>query len=193
MPIMLASRADPPEPGIMPSRISGKREFGARRRDAEIAGKRQLESDAEAIAADGGDHRLAAAFGCGDVVGEMREGFGLGLEEARDVAAARKIPAFAAQHDDAHARIAVERGEGRRELRALRHRDDVQGRPVEHDVGARLGFVPKDAEPIGRGRRIGRREVVGDHGLASRSNAPLTSRRRKIFPTGDFGISATKT
>ena len=39
--------------------------------DAEVAGQRELEADAEAVAAVGGDHRLAAARRRGDVPGEL--------------------------------------------------------------------------------------------------------------------------
>ena len=41
-----------------------------------------------------------------------------------------------AQHDDAHARIVVERLEDETKLIALSHFDDVERRPVEDNVGA---------------------------------------------------------
>src|SRR5215471_7636352 len=59
--------------------------------DAEIAGQRQFETDAEAIPAAGGDHRLPAARRGGDVPGKAREVLGRGVEKARNLAAARKM------------------------------------------------------------------------------------------------------
>ena len=53
-----------------------------------------------------------------------------------------------AQHDDAHARILVERLEHEAKLVALRHRDDVERRPVEDDVGALARGVDLDAEAV---------------------------------------------
>src|SRR5436853_211733 len=44
--------------------------------DAEIAGERDLEADAEAIAAVGDDHRLGATRGRGDVPGQLRDMLG---------------------------------------------------------------------------------------------------------------------
>ena len=56
------------------------------------------------------------------------------------------------------ARVAVERGEDRRELVALGHRHDVERRPVEHDVGARCRHR-LDAETVERARIA--RQMVG--------------------------------
>src|SRR5215472_7645797 len=59
--------------------------------DAEIAGQRQFETDAEAIPAAGGDHRLPAARRGANVPGEARNVLGRGVEKARNLAAARKM------------------------------------------------------------------------------------------------------
>ena len=56
--------------------------------------------------------------------------------------------ALGAQHDDPHARVLVERLEGPAQFVALRHRDDVHRRAVEHDVGALAGGVDRDAESV---------------------------------------------
>ena len=53
-----------------------------------------------------------------------------------------------AQHDDAHALILVERFEHQTQLVALRHRDDVEGRTVEHDIGALAGGIDFDAKAV---------------------------------------------
>src|SRR6516162_10312472 len=58
------------------------------RDDAEIAGQRQFETDAKAISAAGGDHRLPAPRRGGDVPREARDVLGRGVEKARDLAAA---------------------------------------------------------------------------------------------------------
>ena len=81
--------------------------------DAEIAGQRQFETDAEAISAAGGNDRLTAARRGGDVPGEVRNVLGRGVEKARNLAAARKMLAGGPQHDDADASIGVERLEHR--------------------------------------------------------------------------------
>ena len=118
------------------------------RDDAEIAGERNLEADAEAIAAIGDDHGLAAARRRGDVPGEFRDMLGRRGEEAGDIAAAGKMLADRAQHDHAHAGILVERLEDQAELIALAHLDDVQRRPVEHDVGAFARRIDLDAKAV---------------------------------------------
>ncbi len=56
-----------------------------------------------------------------------------------------------AQHDDTHALIRIQRLERTPKLVALRHRDDVERRPVEDDVAAALRRVHFDAEPVGFG------------------------------------------
>src|SRR6516225_7496715 len=104
--------------------------------DAEIAGQRQFETDAEAISAAGSDDRLAAARRGGDVPGKAREVLGRGVEKARDLAAARKMLAGGPQHNHADARIGVEPLEHRAQFLALSHRDDVERRPVEDHIGA---------------------------------------------------------
>src|SRR5262249_34971973 len=124
---------------------------------------------------------------------------GRGLDEALDVAAARKVLAHAAQHDDAHARVLVERLEDETQLIALRHGDDIERRPVEHHVGAFMFGVEFDAETVERGKaRVD--EGEGLHHAAvpfsagtSAAYSPATSLRRSSLPTGDFGIASTNT
>ena len=53
-----------------------------------------------------------------------------------------------AQHDDAHPRILVERLEDQAELIALFHLDDVERRPVEHDIGAFALRIDLDAKAV---------------------------------------------
>src|SRR6202022_1249904 len=79
------------------------------RDQAEIAGQRQFEADAEAIAAAGSNDRLTAARRRGDVPGEARDMLGRGIEKAADLAAARKMLPFRPQYDDADPRIGVAR------------------------------------------------------------------------------------
>ena len=55
-----------------------------------------------------------------------------------------------AQHDDAHARILVERLEHQTKLIALPHFDDVERRPVENDVGAFACRIDLDTKAIQR-------------------------------------------
>ena len=62
--------------------------------------------------------------------------FGSRREKAFDVASAGKMLANRPENDDAHPWISVERLEGKAELIALRHLDDVERRPIEDDVGA---------------------------------------------------------
>ena len=61
-----------------------------------------------------------------------------------------KCSPIARTHDDAHRGLGVERLERSAQLVALRHRNDVQGRPVEHDVGALALGVGLDAKPVER-------------------------------------------
>ena len=76
--------------------------------------------------------------------------------------------AHGAQHDDAHAGIFVERLKDEAKLIAFAHFDDVQRRPVEHDIGAFAGGIDLDAEAVEllqtrigkrRGGRIGHAAV----------------------------------
>ena len=168
MPTIFCSRAEPPEPGNLAEPLLGQRVEAGLRDDAEVAGERQLEADAEAEAAVGGDHRLGAARRRRDVPGELGDRLGRRLHEALDVAAAGKMLADRAQHDDAHARVLVERLEHQAKLVALRHRDDVERRPVEDDVGALARRVDLDAEAVERGEaRIGKRHGLRTHALTS--------------------------
>jgi hypothetical protein len=77
--------------------------------DAEVAGQRQFETNAEAISTAGGDNRHPAARRGGDVPGEARDVLGGGVEKARDLAAARKMPARSPHDDDADAGVGIER------------------------------------------------------------------------------------
>ena len=56
-PTSRGSRCVPPPPGMMPSRISGWPNRARCRRDAEVAGERQLAAAAQRVAADRGDRR----------------------------------------------------------------------------------------------------------------------------------------
>ena len=53
-----------------------------------------------------------------------------------------------AHHDDAHARIFIQRLEHQPQLVALRHRDDVERWPVENDVGALTPLVDFDLKAV---------------------------------------------
>ena len=60
-------------------------------------------------------------------------------------------------HDDADARVLVERLEHQPQLVALRHRDDVEGRAVEDDIGALMRRVDLDLETVELGEAVDRR------------------------------------
>ena len=66
-PLRAAGAGDHAEPDL------GEAELRVVGGDPEVARERELEADAEAEAADLGDHRLRAALGGGDVPGEPRE------------------------------------------------------------------------------------------------------------------------
>ena len=85
-----------------------------------------------------------------------------------------------AQHDHAHARILIEGLEHKAKLIALVHFDDVERRPIKHNVGAFARAVDLDAKTvelcqpwIGEGRRRGfvhaavpcRRGAAADSGV----------------------------
>ena len=97
-----------------------------------------------------------------------------------------------AHDDDAHARILVERLEHEAKLIALRHRHDVERRPVEDHVGALARGIDLDAEAVER-----REARIGESRHAavpfSISYSPATSLRRSSLPTGDFGMASTNT
>src|ERR1044072_7801121 len=95
----------------------------------------------------------------------------------------------------ARAVMRVERHEHQAKLAALRHRHDVEGRPVEDHVGALACFVDLDAESVEcRKARIdeGHRShaaVPRCGGICSTSYSPATSLRRNSLPTGGFGMA----
>src|SRR6266566_778502 len=89
---------------------------------------------------------------------------GRGVEKPADLAAARKMLALGAQHDDSDAPFGVERLEGRAQLLSLGHRDDVERRPVEDDIGAlarRIDLDPEPVEPVDAGGRTRRKRGYG--------------------------------
>src|SRR2546425_13352787 len=94
-----------------------------------------------------------------------------------------------AHDDDAHARILVKRLEHEAQLLALRHRHDVERRPVEDYVGAFARGIDLDAEAIECGKaRVGERGHAAVSFDCSISYSPATSLRRNSLPTRDFGI-----
>src|SRR5580700_5630239 len=120
---------------------------------------------------------------------------GRGCEKARDIAAGGKMLAGRPQHDHAHACIFVERFEDQTKLVALPHFDDIERRAVENNVGAFAGRIDLDAKAVeGLQTRVGKftHAAVPLRGETV-SYSPATSLRRRSLPTGDFGISVTKT
>jgi hypothetical protein len=78
-----------------------------------------------------------------------------------------------AHDNDTRPRILVDRLEHETKLVALRHRDDVERRPVENDIGPLARFVDLDAEAVERRKaRIG--EGHEGHGL----HLSITLKRR---------------
>ena len=112
-----------------------------------------------------------------------------------------KCSPIGAQHDDADAGVLVEALEHQPKLVALRHRHDVERRPVEDDVGALARLVDLDAEAVERGEAGIVEDGGGAHAavpcergaVRSGSYSPATSSRRNSLPTGDFGMVSTKT
>ncbi|MNF41831.1 hypothetical protein D3C84_228690 [compost metagenome] len=118
------------------------------RRNAEIAGQGQFETDAEGVTTVGNDHRFFATCRCRDVPGQLRNVFRRRFEEALDVATAGEVFTHRAQHDDAHVLVCIEGFEDQAQLIALPHGNDVQRRPVEDDVGALAGHIDFNLEAI---------------------------------------------
>jgi hypothetical protein len=110
------------------------------------------------------------------------------FKETTDLAAAGKMLTQRPHHDDADVLLGIERLEGGAQLLTLRHRDDVERRPVEDHIGTLTLGVDLNAETV---KRIGHYRVGHTHHSVRYS--PATRRRRKILPTGDFGMSTTKT
>ena len=185
MPTIFCRRAEPPEPGIWPSFLFRQRVEAGFRNDAEIAGQRDFETDAEAVAAIGDDHRLRATRWGRDVPGELGNMLGRGFHEAFDVAAAGKMLANGAQHDHADMLVLVERLEHEPQLVALRHLDHVERRAVKDDIRALLSGVQFNLEAVEcREARIveshrSHAAVPCERALSSVSNSPATSLRRR--------------
>src|ERR1051326_2821915 len=123
-----------------------------------------------------------------------------GRQKSGDVAAGRKMLADRAQHDDAHALVLAERFEHGAQLVALRHFDDVERRPIEHHVGALARGVGLEAKAVEcvvfdmpLGKRFHAAVPCWRASGASPTYSPAMSFLRNSLPTGDFGISATKT
>src|SRR3990167_1081771 len=172
-PLSAAAAGDHPEPDLR------KRELRAPRRDAEIAGHRQLEAGPHREPVDRGDHRLPAALGRGERVAphlEVRRRQG---EEFGHVATgAERLPAGAADDDHPHGIVGLECREDPRELVAHRHRHRVH-----------LGLT---VDPQGRhgARRPHSQELAHEPTSVYR---PSRSSRRRIFPEAVLGISRTNT
>jgi len=152
MPTIFCNRAEPPEPGICPSFCSGSAYCVVSDAIRKSHASESSKTDAEAVATVGDDHRLGAARWRRDVPGELRDVFGTRLHETADVAAAGEMLALRPQHDDANARILVERLERQPELIALRHRHNVIGRAAKDNVGTLMRFIDLDLEPVELGK-----------------------------------------
>ena len=86
----------------------------------------------------------------------LETSLGRRFQETLDIAAAGKMLADGAQHDDAHPFILVQRLEHEPQLVALRHRNDVERRAVEDHVGALARGIDLDAKAVERGEaRVG--------------------------------------
>ena len=110
------------------------------------------------------------------------------VEETTDLAAAGKMLTQRPHHDDADVLVDIRSLEGGAQLLTLRHRDNIERRPVEDHIGTLAPGVDLNVETVERAGyyRVG-------HTRYSVPYSPATSRRRKILPTGDFGMSTTKT
>ena len=145
------------------------------RGDAEIAGERELEADAERVAAELRDHRLRAPLRGGDVPREPRDLLGMALEEAGDVAAGSEGLACPGEHDRPQAVVSAQRLEHVGEAAASGHRHAVElPRDVERD--RRNGAVALDAEAVS---------------LCQTATLSRRSSRRRILPAALFGSSST--
>ena len=171
-PLRAAAAGDHPEPHLR------ERELDVVGGEPEVAGERQLEPDAEGVAAQLCDHGLGTALGRGDVPGEARERLGLGLEEPGDVPARAEGAARTREDDEADAFVLSELVERASELVARLHRDAIQlPGYIERDRRDAALVVPLDAEAV-----VAHAVLTG---WSSRS------RRRRTFPEGLFGSSST--
>ena len=105
------SRCVPPAPGMMPSSTSGWPTFASLRRDAEVAGLRDLEAAAERVAVNRGDERLgrrppgaSAARACPPIAPASRSRVFSSVEDL-DVGAGDERRAGADEHDRLGRRI----------------------------------------------------------------------------------------
>src|SRR5581483_6580663 len=111
-PLRPARAGDHPEPDLR------QPELGVVGGDAEVAGERELEPDAEAVAAQAGDDGLREALRRGDVPGEARELLRRRVQERGDVAAGGEVLAGTSEDDGADAVVARQLREQRGELPA---------------------------------------------------------------------------
>ena len=105
-PTIRASRWRPARAGDHPERRPRAARAGRRRRDAEVAGERELEPDAEAVAESCGDHGLrSSARAPPTLTCELRERLSGALPGTPAMSPpAVNAAAGAGEHDDAHAR-----------------------------------------------------------------------------------------
>jgi hypothetical protein len=199
MPTICCRRAEPPEPGIWPSFCSGN--------DTEVARERQFEAHTKTEATVRRNHRLRATRRRGDVPCEFRHMLWRCFEKALDIATAREVFAVGAHDDHPHALVFIQRFECGAQLVAGMHRNDVQRRPMQDDVGALTCGIDLDREAIEllkqRLAAMGQVShfvyslvvwtVCATGSRSSSSYSPADSLRRRILPTGDFGISSTNT
>ena len=181
--VLRPREADQPDEALRPAAARdhpelhlGEGELDVVGRDAEVAGERELEADAEGVALQLRDHRLRAALRRGDVPVQARELLRARLEEAGDVAAGGERPAGAGDDDEAHGLVGAELAEHLVELgaRAERHAVELAG-DVERD--RRHAALGLDAEALVLGHVVT---------LSSRRS------RRSSLPDGLLGRSSTK-
>src|SRR5262249_39891420 len=171
----------------LPKPLLRQRVLACLGRDAEIASQRNLKAHSKAVAAVGGDHRLATARRGGNVPGEPRHMLRACLQKSPNISAAGKMLTDGSQHDNPNTCILIQRLEGEAQLIALRHLDDVERRPVENDVGPLLGGINLDVKTVEFAKtRIKERRrcahlgpiFIGCGSVRSISYSPTTSLRR---------------
>ena len=148
MPTIFCSRAEPPEPGNLAELLFRQRVQRGVGRDAEVAGERQLEADAEAVAAS------AAITGFAQRAGAAM--FHASFETCSGDASRKPLMSPPLEKCSPCPRttmtrtrvVRVERLERDAQLLAREHADDVERRPVEDDVGAFARRVDLDTEAV---------------------------------------------